>query len=152
MRRRLSLGVMAIQMLRYATFFLLLVVTGCFSVPISSISPDHFVGCWTGEAFQPASGDNQRWKLNRRPEGTFTIFFTALAPNATAWPQMESGTWSYKNGRYITITTEIDFEPTDLSDPSFTDTYEIVSLQKDKMVYHHPGAGITFTSHRISCE
>ncbi len=90
--------------------------------------------------------------MKRRADGTFTIFFTSLAPDATASLQMESGTWSYENGKYTAVTTEIDFEPTDLSDPSYTDTYEIISMQKHQMKYYHRGAGITFVSRRVACQ
>lgn len=89
--------------------------------------------------------------MNRRPDGTFTIEFRNADNGKTAFTQAEEGTWSYADGKFTTVTTQIEGKPTDRSDPHFTDSYLLLSLSDKVMQLYHPGHKRTFTSKKVSC-
>ena len=139
---------------RYAaTFmsFLLLLISACASLPDASPPNDPLVGCWHGEDFQPVTQRKEEWLMNRKPDGSFLIKFTAVERGTPLSTQTEEGRWTHKNGKYTTVTTKIAGEAVDASDPQYTDTYEVKSIGDNAMTYYHPKMNLTFTSKKVAC-
>ena len=96
-------------------------------------SPQTWVKCWLNEP---------------RPDGTFEVTFLADAPFGLR-RQVEQGTWSLANGVYSTITTLIDGSKVNPGNPQFKDTYRIIELTDEKLVFSHIERGWQFSANRV---
>jgi hypothetical protein len=125
---------------------------GCSSVPIAPSSEEQLIGCWYGEDYQPLIQRYAGWLMNRKPDGRFTIEFRTIEKGVRLPIQMEEGHWTYRAGKYVTLTTRIAGEDVDTSNPQYTDEYEVKSINGSEMVYFHPGVNQTFKSRRVACD
>jgi hypothetical protein len=126
------------------------ILAGCASAP-RPVSAERLAGCWVGEDVQPVVRRKTAWRMERRPDGSFTVAFRPLeGPPAPV--QTEQGQWRWRDGLYTTITTQVDGRPVDVRNPNYTDTYEVRSLTDTDMSYVHTRLGAMFTAKRVRCE
>jgi hypothetical protein len=135
----------------HAASLALFVLTACFAQSNTAQPLDPLVGCWSGEDYQPVLQRRATWFMNRKADGTFLIEFTAIERGRQLPIQIEEGTWSHKDGKYVVVTTKIDGVPVDQTDPHFTDEYVVGSVADGVMHYYHQKSKLTFTSRRVSC-
>jgi hypothetical protein len=128
--------------------FPLFVLAACSSSLQSETLNDPLVGCWQGEDFQPVLQKKAEWLMNRKPDGSFIIVFATLERGPI---QREEGRWTHKDGKYTTVTTKIEDKPIDVSDPQYTDIYEVKMLDANFMTYHSTRMNLTFTSKKVAC-
>lgn len=112
---------------------------------------DPLVGCWSGEDFQPVLQRKAIWFMNRRPDGTFTIEFTATERGVLLPIQTEEGRWSHKDSTYTTLTLKVAGHQVDSNDPQYTDVYEVKSINDGVLTYYHAKMNLTFTSEKVEC-
>jgi hypothetical protein len=90
--------------------------------------------------------------MNRKPDGTFTIEFSATERGVELPIQIEEGKWSHKDGGYTTLTLRVAGNSIDPKDPQYTDTYEVKSIADGLFTYYHPKMKLAFTSKKVACE
>ncbi len=127
-------------------------LAGCAPFGPQLRSNDPLVGCWYGEDYQPVFQRRAGWLMNRRADGTFTIEFRTVERGVSLPIQTEEGRWTHDNGQYTTFTTKVAGEEIDKTDPHYTDTYEVRSVNDVEMTYYHPGVKQTFRSKRVDCD
>jgi hypothetical protein len=111
-----------------------LLVLALASADVGPLSAQSIVGKWLG--LESPQQQVKCWLNNRRQDGTFDVTFLVAAPFGLR-QQVEQGTWSFADGLYSTITTQIDGRTVNPADPQFRDTYRVIKLTEDKFVYSH---------------
>ncbi len=129
-----------------------LAITACAPDLPKPNPSDLLVGCWSGEDFQPVFQRKAKWFMNRKPDGTFTIEFSATERGVELPIQIEEGKWNHKDGAYTTLTLRVAGNSIDPKDPQYTDTYEVKSIADGLFTYYHPKMKLTFTSKKVACE
>lgn len=124
------------------------VVSGCSTTPAIRLEPGKMlIGCWEGSSFQPFFQQSAKWLIQRRPNGTFDVVFSAQGRPA----QRETGRWRVEGMTYKTSTLTVNGIPVDSRDPQYTDTYELKDLSADSMTYFHTKANMTFQATKVAC-
>ncbi|MDT8991386.1 hypothetical protein RQP54_10990 [Curvibacter sp. APW13] len=133
-------------------FLALAVLAACSSEFPKPDPDDPLIGCWSGEDFQPVLQRKTKWFMNRRPDGTFSIEFGLNERGADQPVNTEEGKWNHKDGVYTTLTLRVAGTSVDTTDPQYTDSYEVKSVNDNQLTYYHPKMNLTFTSIKIACE
>jgi len=124
----------------------LLSLAGCTP---ESPNPEQFVGYWYSEYVSPHSGVQVRSIAERRPDGVIAIQFRQYRDGTFLKEHREAGRWFVADGLYKVHTKIVDGLLVDPQQPENYDTYTIVSLSNDEIIYKHDLAGITFHGKRV---
>lgn len=102
-----------------------------------------FVGRWMGNQYVEGRDFTQQWVMDRREDGTFTIEFS-INDGFTIQRQTETGTWSYANCLYKTVTLTVGGYSS-----HYTDAYHVRALSDAFMEYVHVASGRVYQSFRV---
>ncbi|HVR54885.1 MAG TPA: hypothetical protein VMS38_34510 [Pseudorhodoferax sp.] len=105
-------------------------------------------GVWTWE-YQPEGGALQRFLLERRADGTFTLLSRSYAAGRASTELLNAGLWGVSNGLYFTVTTEVNGQRVNVRDSALYNPYVIVGLQGDVLRYRHLPTGIELRTRKV---
>lgn len=119
------------------------VVTMALALALGSVAAkaQDLTGRWYGEGYQGRI--YLHWITERMPGGFFAVEFRQYEECRLVREQKESGRWSFKDGLYSTVTTEINGKSV-----AFSDDYIVDSLEADVFRYHHREKGMSFVARR----
>lgn len=132
--------------IRWCLPYLLATVIGCAAVP----SENPLLGRWFGETSVPGGDGIQKWLIERRADGTFTVTFRAYREGAAYRTQRERGRWAYSNGLYTTWTQFMGNTATDPTDRHFQDVYVVEGLRNGELAYRHIATDRRFRVIRVT--
>lgn len=110
------------------------------------------VGRWLGEA-PTKDGKTERWLMERRLDGTFTVMFQILDKQKKVFEQTETGYWGIVGDIYFSLTREIlhgdKFDPQDVTKATYYDAYKILNFDANTLHYKDLDFGNEYTIHKV---
>jgi hypothetical protein len=113
------------------------------------------MGRWYGESL---TKDNltQKWLIERRLDGGFTVQFKQLKGKKTVYTQTEFGLWGVSGNVYFTISREALYEgrviPLEVETSNPYDAYEILYLDAFTVRYRSLDSGDIFESKKVTAD
>ena len=111
----------------------------------------HVIGTWHGSSMQPHNSDFPiHWVVDRSAGGTFSVTLYEEKPCGLSVLSREAGRWGLSNGFYTAVTTQVDGEAVDASNPFYQDVYEVLGSSRRQFRYRSITHDITFESTRVN--
>lgn len=120
------------------------------AAPAGAASPAELAlqGLWTWE-YQPEGGALQRFLLERRADGTFTLVSRSYTAGRATTELVNTGLWGVSNGLYFTVTTQVNGQRVNVRDSALYNPYVIVGLQGEELRYLHLPTGIELRTRKV---
>lgn len=106
-------------------------------------------GVWIWD-YQPTEGGPlQRFLLERRADGSFTMVSRSYTAGRATSQLVNAGLWGVSNGLYFTVTVQVDGQRVNMRDSALYNPYVIVGLQGEELRYVHLPTGIELRTRKV---